>query len=85
MLDISKVHVERAERNGKPLAWTIDAGDRSGVFALVSSLQPLAEPELTQLLSLDGAADDPSTAEALCARAQAAGMRCDASWVEVKR
>ena len=62
-----------------PLAWSVEAGDESGVFAVLSATEPLGAESLRDELS----ALDPSSPTALCRGALALGYPCDAAFVEV--
>ncbi|MCK6520021.1 hypothetical protein L6R49_01155 [Myxococcota bacterium] len=63
-----------------PLAWSVDPGDQSGVFAVLSASEPLGAETLNEAL-----ADlDPSSPTALCRGALALGYPCDAAYVEVR-
>lgn len=68
--------------DGEPLAWTIDAGDDSSVFALVTSNEALQADLLERALGEQGTIED---AETLCVAAARAGLSCDGVRVEVKR
>ena len=84
VLDQRSVQAGEADLSvgGEPLAWTIDEGDDSSVFALVTSNQPLEAGLLEQALSESGNIED---AEALCLAAARAGLSCDSVRVEVRR
>lgn len=68
--------------DGSPLSWTIEPGDASGVFVLLSSRQPLTEQAL-EILRTPTARGDSVDPDALCEAAQRAGWRCDAVALEV--
>jgi hypothetical protein len=62
-----------------PLAWSVDSGDKSGVFAILSASEPLrAETLRDELRGLD-----LSSPTALCRGALSLGYPCDAAYVEV--
>ena len=62
-----------------PLAWSVDPGDQSGVFAILSASEPLRAETLRD--ELRGV--DLSSPTALCRGALALGYPCDAAFVEV--
>jgi hypothetical protein len=62
-----------------PLAWSVERGDKSGVFAVLSASEPLRAEALRGEL----AEVDLSSPTALCRGALALGYPCDAAFVEV--
>lgn len=85
VLDQRKVDAGEADlsgRDGQPLAWTVEEGDGSSVFALVTSNDVLDAEALEQALQVSGNTQDPG---ALCTAAARAGLQCDGVRVEVKR
>ncbi|MCB9746159.1 MAG: hypothetical protein H6739_07255 [Alphaproteobacteria bacterium] len=69
--------------DGQPLAWTIEPGDPSAAFALISTSGPLPGAALSEALQTGLGAGQTEGAEGLCEAARRAGFGCDAIWLEV--
>lgn len=79
-LDAGEVDLER---DGRPLAWTLDAADQRSVFALLSSVEARESTALEAMLEGGLSADARTDPDALCATARQAGLGCDGARVEV--
>ena len=84
VIDQRKVQAGEADLSldGSPLAWTLEKGDQSCVFALITSNEPIDPELLQQALAGSGKIEDADT---LCMAAARAGLHCDGVRVEVKR
>jgi len=86
---LSQVEVQGGEADlrldGEQVLWTLDEADASSVFALVTTNEPLDASVLQNTLTDPAATGQTVDPESLCASALAAGLRCDAVRVEVKR
>lgn len=86
LLDQREVAAGEADLSldGRPLAWTLEAGDPSSVFALLGSEAPLDPDALDALLRTQVEGGHAEDADAICTVAAQAGLRCDAAWVGVE-
>lgn len=70
--------------DGSPMAWTLEPGDPSSVFALLGSSQPIEIETLDAALRTRDWAGHADDADTICVLASQAGLRCDAAWVGVE-